>query len=464
MKKRLIRNIDWIVTVDAERRMITDGAIAIAGDRIVAVEKSSALEASFKADETIDGRGLIAIPGLIDTHVTTLQHLGRGAADACDIPKFMLERTLPYEAAMTAEDAALAARMCQLEMIRSGTTCFADSGSRFPGAIAGVAAASGLRAVLPRACYDVHDTFMGSFPKQWEPEPARQAIDRAEAAIDELARLRNSRIRPAIALPWLAAASDDLAREAAALARSKNVPVVAAAARSRDDAVASRRQHGRTEIERLREAGALGASTLVGHAGWTSPDDLVTITESGASVACCPSSSQRLGTGALELGRYPELLAFGVNVTLGSGSAMASNYTDIARQLFLFSGGSKSYRLDATVVAPETALEMATVRGAQALGLALEIGALEAGKKADITLFNMVAADWAPVINPIANLVFSSRGGAHTVIVDGEILMSDGVVRTLDEERILHDGQVCASKLAERSGVARFCQPQWQVV
>jgi 5-methylthioadenosine/S-adenosylhomocysteine deaminase len=464
VKKRLIRNIDWIVTIDTQRRMITDGAVAISGDRIVAVEKSGVLESSFKADEVIDGSGLIAIPGLIDTHVSTLQQLGRGGADACDIPQFMLERSLPYEAAMTADDAAVAARLCQLEMIRSGTTCFADSGSRFPGAIAGVTIESGLRSTLSRACYDVYNTFMGSFPKQWKQESAKQASDRAEAAIDEIVSFRNDRLRPAIALPWLAAASDDLVRDVAALARSKDVPLVAVAARSRDDAVASRRQHGRTEIGRLREAGLLDASTVIGHAGWTSPDDLVAIKASGASVACCPSSSQRLGTGALELGRYPELLAFGVNVTLGSGSAMASNYIDIARQLFLFSGGTKSYRLDATVTAPEAALEMATIRAAQALGLDSEIGTLEPGKKADIALFNMVAADWAPVINPIANLVFSSRGGAHTLIVDGKVVMACGVVRTLDEERILFEGQVRAAALAERSGVARFCRPQWHVV
>jgi 5-methylthioadenosine/S-adenosylhomocysteine deaminase len=464
VKKRLIRNIDWVITVDEQRRMITDGAIAISGERIEAVEKSGALEGSFKADEVIDGRGLIAIPGLIDTHVTTLQQLGRGGADACDIPKFMLERSLSYEAAMTADEATLAAQMCQLEMIRSGTTCFADSGSLFPGAIAGVAAESGLRSILSRACYDVYDTFMGPFPKEWEREPLEQVVDRAEAAVDEVVSLRNDRLRPAIALPWLAAASDDLLREVAALARSKKVPVVAVAARSRDDAVASRRQHGHTEIGRLHKVGLLDARTVIGHAGWTNPDDLVAIKAGGASVACCPSSSQRLGTGALELGRYPELLAFGVNVTLGSGSAMASNYIDIARQLFLFSGGSKSYRLDATVVSPEAAVEMATVRGARALGLDSEIGSLVAGKKADITMFNMVAADWAPVINPIANLVFSSRGGAHTVIVNGEAVMTSGVIRTLDEERILHEGQLCAAELAERSGVAFFCQPQWQLV
>lgn len=463
-RKHLVRNIDWVITVDSRRRMIADGAIAIVEDRIVAVEKTDELEKSFAADEVTDGRGLIAIPGLIDANVASLQQLGRGSADSCDMPNFMLERTLPYEAALTLDDAMTAARACQLEMIRSGTTCFVDSGSRFPQAIAEAAIHSGLRAMLPRACYDVYETFMGRFPKTWPQETTDETISRAAAAVDEIRRLGNDRLMPALALPWMAAASDTLARALAELAKDKQVRVIAAAARSRDDAVASRRQHGRTEVNRLVRCGLLTGKTIVAHAGWTSPDDLVDIQSSGANVACCPSAAQHLGTGALELGRYPEMLAFGVNVALGSGSAMASNYIDIARQLFLFAGGSKSHRLDATVVAPEAALEMATIRGAAALGLAGEIGALEAGKKADITMFDMIAADWAPVINPIANLVFSSRGGAHTVIVDGRTLMAAGRVRTMDEARILHDGQHRAEAIASRSGLSRFCAPRWGVI
>ena len=116
--------------------MIADGAIAISGDRIEAVEKSSTLETAFAADETVDGRGLIAIPGLIDTNVATVQQFGRGAADLCDIPKFLLERVFAYEAALLTEDARAATCACQLEMIRSGTTCFVDTGSRFPEIVA----------------------------------------------------------------------------------------------------------------------------------------------------------------------------------------------------------------------------------------------------------------------------------------------------------------------------------------
>jgi len=460
---RLIKNIDWIVTVDGRRRMIADGAIAIRGDRIEAVGKSAELERNFAAYDVVNGRGLIAIPGMIDTNVATVQQLGRGAADFCDIPQFMLQRTLAYEAALSPEDALAASRACHLEMIRSGTTCFVDSGSRHPDAVAEVAIESGLRATVARACYDQFDTFMGAFPASFARESAGEAVSRAAACADYVRRMGCDRIRPALALPWLAASSDELCRQVADLARTDALPVIAAAVRSRDDAVASRRQHSCTEIKRLQSAGLLMPTSIIAHAGWTSPEDLADIKASNATVACCPSAAFRLGTGAMEFGRYPELLAFGVNVTLGSGSAMGSNYIDIARQLYLFAGASKSFRLDATIVPPETALEMVTIRAASALGLASEIGSLEAGKKADITFFNMIAADWAPVINPIANLVFSCRGGAHTVIVDGRDLMTAGRVCSIDEDRVLHESQLRAEAIAQRSGLDRFCTSRWAV-
>jgi len=104
---------------------------------------------------------------------------------------------------------------------------------------------------------------------------------------------------------------------------------------------------------------------------------------------------------------------------------------------------------------------MATIRAALALGLQDHIGSLEVGKKADITMFQMASADWAPVINPVANLVFSTRGGAHTVIVDGEVLLAAGKVCSLDEQSILEDSQKCADALIDRSGLRRFCSSRW---
>jgi len=163
----------------------------------------------------------------------------------------------------------------------------------------------------------------------------------------------------------------------------------------------------------------------------------------------------------LAFGRYPELLEFGVNIALGSGSAMGSNFIDVARQLYIFSGGNKSNRLDATVTPPEVSLEMATIRGAAALGLGDEIGSLTAGKRADITFFQVRAADWVPVVNPISNLVFSSRGGAHTVIVDGKVLMSNRTTHTLDEGEVLNESQRRAEALMEQANLTAFSKSAW---
>jgi 5-methylthioadenosine/S-adenosylhomocysteine deaminase len=463
VQKLLIHNLDWIITVDPARRMIVDGAIAIAGDRIAAVGPSATVADGFAADRAIDGRGLIALPGLIDANVAPVQHLGRGAADLCDAAKFRLERCLAYEGALTPEDARAAARACQLEMIRAGSTCFLDSGSRFPDEVAAAAVETGLRAVVARAAADVYETPFGAVPASLARESLAQAVAAVEAAIERVRGLANPRIRAAAALPWLAAASDQLCRALAGLARDREVLVVADAGRTRDDAVACRIHHKRTEIARLHAAGLLGPGTVIGHAGWTSPRDMAIMAESGAHVACCPSMSHRLGSGSLEFGRYPELLEFGVNVALGSGSAMASNYIDIARQLFLFCGGNKAFRLDATVTPPETAIEMATIRGAAALGQEREIGSLEPGKKADIVLFQVRAADWVPLINPLQNIVFSSRGGADTVIIDGDILLHGGAPQQLDEAAILAECQARAEALVARAGLRPFCAPQWVI-
>jgi 5-methylthioadenosine/S-adenosylhomocysteine deaminase len=464
MARFLIKDIDWVATVDPERRLIKGGAIVVAGDRIEAVCKQADLERTFNPEATIDGRGLMAVPGLIDTTVAPVQQLGRGAGELCDISQYRLERTLAYEGALTPEDAACAARACMLEMTLAGTTCFVDSGSRFPDEIAAAADAAGLRAIVSRACIDQFDTVMGPVPASLTRESTQEAVKFATAAVDRQRRRENPRIHAGIGLPWLAACTDDLCRRVAEVAAESKVRVVAGAGCSRDDAVGSRLQHGKTETERLRNAGLLGPTTIVSHAGWTSPTDMVALRDTDTNVACCPSMSHRLGTGSLEFGRYPELLAFGVNVTLGSGSPMASNYVDIARQLYLFSGGNKSFRVDATVTPPETSLEMATINAARAIGLEREIGSLEAGKKADIVLFQVHASDWVPLINPLANLVFSSRGGAHTVIVDGEMLLQDRQPKRMVADTVLAECQERAQAVMARSSLARYCAPRWPIV
>ncbi|HVX79333.1 MAG TPA: amidohydrolase family protein, partial [Bradyrhizobium sp.] len=387
----IIDNLDWILTVDSARRIISSGRIVVDGDRIVSVGKAG--EPLPGGGEVIDGKGLIAVPGLIDTSVAVVQQLGRGLGDLCDIPEYRLNRVGRYEGALTADDARMAAQHFCMEMVRAGSTFFVDAGSRFPGEIAAIAAQQGLRGLVGFAAQDVYDTAMGSYAPSVQRLDLKGVLDRVQASISAIDAMGQKLVAPCIAIPWLTGCSDELGKALAAIAADRKLAVVVGAGASRDEAVYSRIHAGMTEIQRLRQLGLLGPRTIVAHAGWTGPDDLRTLVESGANVACCPSMSHRLGTGALEQGRYPELLAFGANVTLGSGSAMASNYIDIARQLYLFSGGCKTFRLDATIAGPEISLEMATARAAMALGRSGELGAIEQGRLADITLFRCAAAD-----------------------------------------------------------------------
>jgi cytosine/adenosine deaminase-related metal-dependent hydrolase len=461
MSDLLIRNVDWLVTVDKDRRVMKDGAIRVRNGRIEAVGKSAELGSD--ATKVIDGRDLIAVPGLIDTSVAVIQQLGRGIGDFCDIPKYRYERVAAYEAALEPEDARWAARSCLTEMIRAGTTCFVDTGSRFPIEIATVAAEMGVRGLIGRSCQDVFETAMGSFPESCVRETTEQVLQRAADAITAIREQGNARVRASIAVPWLTACSDALGKGLARLAETTGATVVAGACASRDEAVHSRMHYRKTEVRRLADMGLLGPGTIVSHAGWTSPDDLRMLRDSEATIACCPSMSHRLGTGALENGRYPELLAFGANITLGSGSAMASNFVDVARQLYLFAGGSKTFRLDATVTPPETTIEMATIRAARALGLEGEIGSIEVGKAADITLFRCLAADWVPVIHPLQNLVFSARGGADTTIVDGRVLLERGALLAIDETRVLAQCQQRAEATCMRAGLGSYAVPAWPI-
>jgi 5-methylthioadenosine/S-adenosylhomocysteine deaminase len=163
----VIDNIDWIITVDPSRRMIRSGRIVLKGDRIVAVDKAGAPPVQGVTD-VIDGRGLIAVPGLIDTSVAVVQQLGRGLGDFCDIPEYRLNRVGRYESALTPGDARIAAQHFCIEMIRAGATSFVDMGSRFPVEIATVAAEYGLRAVVGFSAQDIYDTTMGACPPSME--------------------------------------------------------------------------------------------------------------------------------------------------------------------------------------------------------------------------------------------------------------------------------------------------------
>lgn len=464
MGRLLIKEAEWVVTMDRERRIIRDGAVAIQDDRIVEVGKTKDVERTFSADKTISAKGQLVLPGLIDTHVHNTQQLGRGLADECDIPKHLLQRLYGYEKELTSEDAYWAALACQLELIKAGTTCFVDPGSYFPGETARAVGQSGIRGVIARTAFDVHETPIGALPSKMFRETTEVALAKAQEIVTQFNGAHDGRLRAWFALRILSGCSDTLCQEIKKLADRNNVGVVMHASESRDEIVASRVKYGVGDVERMAALGALGPNMLLIHMGWASPREIVLAKEYDLKISCTPSTGYRLGMGSMEFGRFPEMLELGITVALGSDAAMSSNFLDIVREMFLAAGGSKASRLDPTIMPPERVLEMATLNGAKAALWENAIGSLEPGKKADVAIFETRKPEWRPILNPIANLVYCARGGAETVIVDGKVVMEAGVVKTIDELATLEECQKRGEAIAARSGLGDLIKPRWPVV
>lgn len=462
MSSLLIDRIDWLVTVDAGRRIIADAAIAIRNDKIVFVGKAADLPKDFIADKKIDGRGMLALPGFVDTHVHNTQQLGRGLGDECDIPVQLLQRLYGYESVLTSEDAYWAAKLCQLELIKAGTTCFLDPSSYFPDETARALGETGMRGVISRTAFDVHRTPIGDMPgRKMFRETLEDAMERAEATVAKHNKTCDGRIRAWFALRILAGCSDELCRRTRALADRHNVGIVMHASESRDEIVASRLTSGFSDVERLEALGILSSNMVMIHMGWASPKEIDLARQYGFKISHTPASSYRIAMGDQVHGKFPEMAALGVTVSMSCNSAMSANYLDMVRLMNLGAGAMRSIRVSAFIFPPEQMIEMATLNGAIAVGQESDIGSIEIGKKADIALFDTRGPEWRPLLNPISNLVHSARGGAHTVVVNGQILVENGHVLFVDEEELLRECQGRGLDIAARAGLDSITRSPW---
>jgi 5-methylthioadenosine/S-adenosylhomocysteine deaminase len=228
MPRLVITNIDYLVTVDPSRRIIRNGTLVIQNDRIVGVGKSNEFPPN-PGDDVIDGRGKLALPGIFDTHVHNAQQLGRSCGDeAYSGPERLFRRLWPVEAHMDKGDALCAARLAQLEMIRAGTTCFADPGSYFSAETAQAVKESGMRGMIARTVFDMGQTTMGNLPKGFF-EPTDEALVRADEMVAEFDGALDGRLKAWFSIRVPVAMSDDLLRRLGKLAEKRGVGIIPSA-------------------------------------------------------------------------------------------------------------------------------------------------------------------------------------------------------------------------------------------
>jgi cytosine/adenosine deaminase-related metal-dependent hydrolase len=216
-------------------------------------------------------------------------------------------------------------------------------------------------------------------------------------------------------------------------------------------------------LGRLDGLGVLDARTKLAHMVYVDDADIALLARRGVKIAHCPTAGLKHTKGLAARGRFPEMLDAGVCVSLGGDSGNGSNHFDMLRLMYLVATIYKDARLDVSVMPPERALEMATLRGAEALLLADAVGSIEPGKRADLVLYDLDVPEWRPLLNPVNNLVYAATGASvRTVLIDGRVVLDEGRLTTLDEREVFERAEALARQQIARAGLT--IQSKWPVI
>ncbi len=454
----------FVITMDKKRRIIKEGCVAIDNGRIVAVGKCVDLDKDFKgrADEEIDATKSIVMPGLIDTHVHLVQGMLKACANYRRLIPWLTKCVWPLQGNMSSDEALAAATLTMLEMIKTGTTTFLETGmvGRYgPDRIIERVHESGLRAAIARHVMDL--TGYASEENALHPG----LVESGEESMKDTLRLYNKyhgwdgRIFVWFGPRTPGAVSIDLYREISAKARELGTGITMHLAEVPEDVEYMTKEFNKRPVEFADWVGITGRNVVLVHVVWVSDEEIKLLARTGTHVSHNPSSNCKLGSG---IARVSDMLREGVNVTLGCDGGPSNDNYDLIEEMKIAALLQPAIRNDAEALRAEDVLEMATLRGARALGLEKEIGSIEVGKKADIIIINYWNPKLMPMNDPVSHVVYAAHGDDVTdVIIDGRIVMRNRKVLTLNEERVLEEVQKRARDLFDRTGICREPNIRW---
>jgi 5-methylthioadenosine/S-adenosylhomocysteine deaminase len=423
-----------VITMDTGRRVLAPGAVAIAGPDIAAVGPPDEIARVYPRARTIDARGRVVLPGLINTHTHAPMVMYRGLADDQALEDWLERYIFPAEAKTVAPAfVRTGTRLAALEMIKSGTTTYADM-YYFEEEIARETKRAGLRAVLGQ-------TIIG-FPSPDAKTPA-DALARTKAFIREFAG--DPLITPAVAPHSMYLLDEKTLLASRDVAVASKVPLLIHVAETESEVETSRRKYGASPVQFLDGIGFWAPTTVAAHGVWVSDEDVSTLARRKVGVSHNPESNMKLASGTAPVPKY---LAAGVAVGLGTDGAASNNDLDMFEAMRQAALVHKLVTRDPRAVPAAAALEMATIGGARVLGMADRIGSLESGKRADLIVVRMDAVRQTPLYDPISHLVYVTRGDdVETTIVNGRVLMEDRRVTTLDEVAVLKEARESAEEV-----------------
>ncbi len=414
-----------VITMDADFRVIEDGAVAIEGDSIVAVGRLADLESKFgSAQKTIDARGTLVLPGMINGHAHAAMSLFRGVAEDHSLDDWLQKYIFPAEARNVDEEFVLwGTRLGVLEMLRGGITTYVDM-YYFEDVVARVTKEAGMRGVLGETILD--------FPAPDNKTPLA-AMAYTQKYIDNWKN--DPLITPAVAPHSIYTLSTENLTAAVALARRNQVPILIHMAEAPFESELSKKKYGASPVAYLESIGVLGPDVIGAHCVWVDATDIATLIRLGVGSIHNPSSNMKLASGVMPV---VDMLTAGEPVGLATDSAASNNNQDLFQEMNLAAKLQKVTRMDPRALPARQVVEMATIGGARALHMDKKIGSLEAGKQADVVLIGTGATHSTPLYNVYSQLVYALNAhDVRTVVIAGKIVMEDRVMMTMNKPEIL---------------------------
>jgi 5-methylthioadenosine/S-adenosylhomocysteine deaminase len=409
-----------IVTQDNERRVIR-------GDVLIEESKIAAIgDFRSDADEVIDAKGDIVMPGLINTHTHVAMSVMKAVADDVTFPKF-LDTTFAIDSNRMETDLKAGSLLGMCEMIRSGTTAFVDL-YYSQDVIAKAVDEAGIRGVLCWAVLDEEFTTQKGNPL----ENCRRFHDQFDG---------KNRITPGIGLQGVYVCSTETIQAANELSKEENMLLHMHLSETRKEVYDHKKQHGKRPADYLEEIGALSERVLAAHSAWLTMNEVRALGRNKCSISSCPVSNMKLATGGVA--PIPEMLAAGVNVTVGTDGSTTNNSLDMFGEMKTLSLLQKASRWDPTVLPAQQVLDFATVNAAKAIGMP-DLGSIRVGNKADLVILDGSAPNLRPLTlkNAVSNIVYSANAGnVKTVLCDGKMVMNDWNILTVNETAIVEESE-----------------------
>ena len=425
-----------------ERDSIVRGDLLIEGDRIASIGSNGQT-----GDTVIDASECVVIPGFVQTHIHLCQTLFRGSADDLALIDWLKKRVWPMEAAHTAGSVAASARLGIAELIKGGTTCALTMETvNHTGEVFRVVEESGFRATVGKCMMDKGDEVPSALQ-----EITSDSIEQSIALLEEWHGKANGRIRYCFAPRFAVSCTRELLEQVGRLARERGVMIHTHASENRTECEIVETETGLRNVAYLNQVGLTGSHVALAHCVHLSKDEIETLLQTKTNVVHCPSSNLKLGSG---IAPVAELLKRGISVSLGADGAACNNRLDMFTEMRMAALLQKALH-GPEVLPARRALRMATIDGAIAMGLDADIGSIEVGKKADLAVIRLGRIHTSPAAKDVvSSIVYSAEAyDVRSVVVDGQILMNERKLLTLDESEVINRAEVETARLLDRAGL-----------